>query len=144
MNDETAQMYFFFTTLNQLAGHERISPQRCEKFFAGFPLHIPALYGLTPYLIKSSTPNNFLRIVWVWSAICFKIMTRQTCGFFPRILTIISATRYTCVFLSRILAFYSQVYDHFLTNAHIYAHKKAHIYALQASLWYMGLQKVVV
>ena len=37
-------------------------------------------------------------------------------------------------FLSRILAFfpalwgfYSQVYDHFLTNAHIYAHQKAHI-----------------
>ena len=27
-------------------------------------------------------------------------------------------------FLSRILAFYSQVYDHFLTNAHIYAQKK--------------------
>ena len=27
-------------------------------------------------------------------------------------------------FLSRILAFYSQVYDHFLTNAHIYAHRK--------------------
>ena len=57
-------MYFFFTTLNQLAGHERISPQRCEKFFAEFPLHIPAWYGLTPYLIKSATPNNFLRIVW--------------------------------------------------------------------------------
>ena len=55
-------------------------------------------------------------------------MTRYTCGFFPRILAIISATRYTCVFLSRILAFYSQVYDHFLTNAHIYAHKKTHIY----------------
>ena len=47
-------------------------------------------------------------------------------------------------FLSRILAFYSQVYDHFLTNAHIYAHKKAHIYALQTSMWYMGSQKVVV
>ena len=69
------------------------------------------------------------------SAICFKIMTRYTCGFFPRILAIIPATRYTCVFLSRILAFfpalwgfYSQVYDHFLTNAHIYAHKKAYIY----------------
>ena len=55
--------------------------------------------------------------------------------FFPRILAIIPATRYTCVFLSRILAFYSQVYDHFLTNAHIYAHKKAHIYALQTSMW---------
>ena len=52
------------------------------------------------------------------------VMTRYTCGFFPRILAIIPATRYTCVFLSRILAFYSQVYDHFLTNAHIYAYKK--------------------
>ena len=31
-------------------------------------------------------------------------------------------------FLSRILAFYSQVYDHFLTNAHIYAHKKPILY----------------
>ena len=47
-------------------------------------------------------------------------MTRYTCGFFPRILAIIPATRYTCVFLPRILTF-------FLTNAHIYAHKKAHI-----------------
>ena len=61
----------------------------------------------------------------LWSAICFKIMPR-----------------YTCVFLSRILAFfpalwgfYSQVYDHFLTNAHRYAHKKSpHIYALQTSM----------
>ena len=60
----------------------------------------------------------------LWSAICFKIMARYTCGFFPRILAIIPATRYLCVFLSRILAFYSQVYDYFLTNAHIYAHKK--------------------
>ena len=73
----------------------------------------------------------------IWSAICFKIMTRYTCGFFPRILAIIPATRYTCVFLPRILAFfpalwgfYSQVYDHFLTNVHIYMRtKKAHIYA---------------
>ena len=83
--------------------------------------------------------------------ICFKIMTRDTCGFSPRILAIIPATRYTCVFLSRILAFfpalwgfYSQVYDHFLTNAHIYAHQKGHIYALQTSMWYMRSQKVVV
>ena len=52
--------------------------------------------------------------------------------FFPRILAIIPATRYTCIFLPRILAFfpalwgfYSQVYDHFLTNVHIYAHKKS-------------------
>ena len=68
----------------------------------------------------------------LWSAICFKIMTRYTCGFYPRILAIIPATRYTCVFLPRILAFfpalwgfYSQVYHHFLTNAHIYANKKS-------------------
>ena len=73
---------------------------------------------------------------WIlWSAICFKIMTRYYFCFFPRILAIIPATRYTCVFLSRILAFYSQVYDHFLTNGHIYANKKAHIYALQTSMW---------
>ena len=50
--------------------------------------------------------------------------------FFPRILVY--------------LRFYSQVYDYFLTNAHIYAHKKAHKYALQTSMWYTGLQKVVV
>ena len=75
----------------------------------------------------------------LWSAICFKIMTRYTCGFYPLILAIIPATRYTCVFLPRILAFfpalwgfYSQVYHHFLTNAHIYAHKKAHILACVA------------
>ena len=78
-------------------------------------------------------------------------MTGYTCVVFPRILAIIPATQYTCVFLPRILAFfptlwgfYSQVYDHFLTNAHIYAHKKTHTYALQTSMWYMGLQKVVV
>ena len=71
----------------------------------------------------------------LWSAICFKIMTGYTCVVFPRILAIIPATQYTCVFLPRILAFfptlwgfYSQVYDHFLTNAHIYAHKKNPIY----------------
>ena len=52
--------------------------------------------------------------------------------FFPRILAVIPATRYTSFFLPRMLAFfpalwgfYSQVYDQFLTNAHIYAHKKA-------------------
>ena len=46
----------------------------------------------------------------------------------------VTTLRYTCVFVPRILAFfpalwgfYSQVYDHFLTNAHIYAHKKAHL-----------------
>ena len=60
------------------------------------------------FLVVWNTPD-------IWSAICFKIMTRYTCGFLPRILAIIPATRYTCVFLSRILAFYSQVYDHFLS-----------------------------
>ena len=56
----------------------------------------------------------------IWSAICLKIMTRFTCGFFSRILAIIPATRYTCVFLPAILAF-------FLTNAHIYALQKKNV-----------------
>ena len=47
---------------------------------------------------------------------------------------------YTCV-LSCFVGFYSQVYDHFLTNAHIYAHKKAHIYALQTSMCIWGYRK---
>ena len=86
----------------------------------------------------------------LWSAICFKIMTGYTCVVFPRILAIIPATQYTCVFLPRILAFfptlwgfYSQVYDHFLTNAHIYAHKKnpIYIYALQTRMCIWGHRK---
>ena len=97
-----------------------------------------------PFITRDTTMLVTKPFFSLWLAICFKIMTRYTCGFFPRILAIIPATRYTCVSLSRILAFYSQVYDHFLTNAHIYAHKKAHIYALQTSMWYMGSQKVVV
>ena len=48
-------MYFFFETPNQLTGNERISPQRCEKVFAEFPLCIPTLYGSTPYLLKNET-----------------------------------------------------------------------------------------
>ena len=81
----------------------------------------------------------------LWSAICLKIMIRHTCGFFPCILAIIPATRYTCVFLPRILAFfpalwgfYSQVYDHFLTNAHIYAHQKSPYICVTNKHVYMG------
>ena len=50
---------------------------------------------------------------------------------------------YACV-LSCFVGFLFPVYDHFLTNAHICAHKKAHIFALQTQTWYMGSQKVVV
>ena len=60
----------------------------------------------------------------IWSAICFKIMTRYTCGFFPRILAIIPATRYTCLFLSRILAFFPAL----RAQTHIYMHTKKPIY----------------
>ena len=81
----------------------------------------------------------------------FKIMARYTCGFFPHILAIISATWYTCVFLPHILVFfpalwgfYSQVYDHFLTNTHIYAHKKSPYICITNKHVYMGSQKVVV
>ena len=51
---------------------------------------------------------------------------------------------YILAFFPASWGFHSQVYDHFLTNAYICAHKKAHIYALQTSMWYMGSQKVVV
>ena len=45
----------------------------------------------------------------------------------------------------RFFATYTCVLSYFVgTNAHIYAHKKAHIYALQTSMWHMGSQKVVV
>ena len=62
----------------------------------------------------------------VWSAICFKIITRYTCGFFPRILANIPATRYTCVLLSRILAFYSHMTIFLQTG--IYMRTKKPIY----------------
>ena len=62
----------------------------------------------------------------VWSAICFKIITRYTCVFFPRILAIIPATRYTCVLLSRILAFYSHMTIFLQTG--IYMRTKKPIY----------------
>ena len=45
----------------------------------------------------------------------------------------------------RFFASYTCVLSCFVgTNAHIYAHKKADIYALQTSMWCMGSQKVVV
>ena len=56
-------------------------------------------------------------------------------------------------FLPRILAFfpalwgfYSQVYDHFFTNAHICAHKKAHIYAFVLCLVhsFVRLWKIII
>ena len=65
---------------------------------------------------------------WIlWSAICFKIMTRYTFCFFPRILAIIPATRYTCGFLSRILAFIPK-YMTILLQTHIYMRTKKPIY----------------
>ena len=44
-------------------------------------------------------------------------------------------------FFPALWGFYSQVCDHFLTNVHIYAHKKAHIYAFQTSMCLWGHRK---
>ena len=63
----------------------------------------------------------------VWSAICFKIMTRYTCGFFPRILAIIPATRYTCVFCHVYLRFIPKYKTIFL-QTRIYMRTKNSIY----------------
>ena len=81
-----------------------------------------------------------------------KIMTRYTCGFFPRILAIISATRYTCFFLPRILAFFpacgvfTPKYMTIFLQTRIYMRtKKAHIYICVTNTHvYEGSQKVVV
>ena len=50
--------------------------------------------------------THVLDTTLLWSAICFKIMTRYICGFFPCILAIIPATRYTCVFCHVYLRFF--------------------------------------
>ena len=54
--------------------------------------------------------------------------------FFPRILA----------FFPALWGFYSQVYDYFLTNAHIYAHKKSPYICVTKKHVYVGSQKVVV
>ena len=63
----------------------------------------------------------------IWSAICFKIMRRYTCGFFPRILAIIPATRYTCVFCHVYLRFIPKDMIIFL-QTRIYMRTKKPIY----------------
>ena len=74
--------------------------------------------SLWPNLVPRAFP---LKPPWgLWSAIRFEIYDTIYVRFF---------VTYTCVLL--------QEYDHFLTNAHIYAHKKAHLYVLQTSMWYM-------
>ena len=46
--------------------------------------------------------------------------------------------------LSCFVGFCSQVYDHFLTNAHTYAHKKSPYICVTNKHVYVGSQKVVV
>ena len=71
--------------------------------------------------------KDFRRASCIWSAICFKIMTRYTCGFFPRILAIIPATRYTCVFCHVYLRFIPKYMTIFL-QTRIYMRTKKPIY----------------
>ena len=70
---------------------------------------------------------------FIWSAICFKIMTLYTCGFLPRIPALFPALR----------GFYSQVYDHSLTTR-IYMPTKKPIYMRYKQACVYGSQKVVV
>ena len=63
----------------------------------------------------------------IWSAICFKIVTRYRCGFFPRILAIMPATRYTCVFCHVYLRFIPKYMTIFL-QTRIYMRTKKPIY----------------
>ena len=63
---------------------------------------------------------------------CYTIYVR----FLPRILA----------FFPALWGFYSQVYDHFFTNAHICPHKKAHIYAFVLCLVhsFVRLRKIII
>ena len=62
----------------------------------------------------------------VWSAIIlFQNYDTIYMRFFPTCTCNHSCYTITCVFLSRILAFYSQVYDHFLTNGHYICAQKS-------------------
>ena len=76
---------------------------------------------------SSVVKTDSQRSRFIWSAICFKIMTRYTCGFFPRILAIIPATRYTCVFCHVYLGFIPKYTTIFL-QTRIYMRTKKPIY----------------
>ena len=81
-----------------------------------YPLHKIAIFWS---LLRLATS--------LWSAICFKIMTRYTWVFFPRILAIIPATRYTCVFCHVYLRFIPKYMTIFL-QTRIYMRTKNPIY----------------
>ena len=77
--------------------------------------------------LVSLAKNRINSRQFVWSAICFKVMTRYTCGFFPRILAIIPATRYTCVFCHVYLRFIPKYMTIFL-QTRTYMRTKEPIY----------------
>ena len=115
------------------------------------PLNVPSHRFETWSLHMLDSWLNYCGLLHFGRPFVSKIMAGYTCGFFPRILAIIPARRYTCAFLPRILAFfpalwvfYSQVYDHFLANAHICANKKGPYICVTNKHVYMGPQKVVV
>ena len=88
----------------------------------------------------------------LWSAICFKIMTRYTCGFFARILAVIPATRCTWVFCHVYLrsfllcgVFIPKCMTIFLFTRIYMRPKKARRYALQTSkIWFLFISLTVV
>ena len=90
----------------------------------------------------------FAVAIWLWSAICFKITTRYTCGFFPHILAIIPATRYTCVFCHVYLRFIPKYMTIFLQtriymrtkNPYICVTNKHVVYAVAESRHIRGTE----
>ena len=89
---------------------------------------------LHPMLCASYFASHISYLCLLWSAICFKIRAVFSHVYLQSFTIYVRfCATYTCVLLA-LCGFYSQVYDHFFTNAHIYAHKKAQIYALQTSI----------
>ena len=134
--------YFFFqadqwdctkssSIFNWFASYEQ--PERAKFVTSQFPTR--SLGWLVNYgrRFVSKLGHNIRAVFSHVYLQSFLLHDRQSSIFLPRILA----------FFPTLWGFYSQVYDHFLTNAHTYAHKKAHIYAFQTSMC-MGSQKVVL
>ena len=93
------------------------------------------LFGSTQTL--ASQLNRSTPLVCMCSAICFKIMTRYTCGFLPRILPIFPA----------LWVFFPKYVTIFFSNAHIYAlqtstciwgHRKSSYYTVSKNPFMYG------
>ena len=97
-------MFIWRINISFMCSLSKMAPET----YGGTPacaLFLIMLFSPLPVYKKYRLQTNKLSGKQLWSAICFKIMTPYTCGFFPRILAIIPATQYTCVLFPSIWPF---------------------------------------